>query len=394
VRILLLAPHPFFEDRGTPIADKALIESLLSAGHEVDVLTYHLGQDPEIEDLEIFRIPSLPGIRRMHPGFSWQKLVCDVFFFSKLISHMRTNEYDVLHAVEESSFLALAVQRFFGVPFIYDMDSSLPEQMIEKFPWLMHFRETMEKLERRAVEGSSGVVAVCRRLQQRVVDLDSSKPVALVEDFTLLRNGAPVVDVSDSFLGIGRPRAMYVGNLEFYQGIDLLIDSFELIQARGEEVFLVVIGGQPPAVEAYRRLVISKGLEEKVFFLGPRPLQELGSYLQEADVLVSPRIKGSNTPMKIYSYLDSGKPLVATRLLTHTQVLDDSIAYLVDPEPEQMAGALTRLCRDQAMARQLAEQARMRVDREYTNVAFRRKLNAFYQEMESRLLDKMEVCSG
>ena len=45
--------------------------------------------------------------------------------------------------------------------------------------------------------------------------------------------------------------------------------------------------------------------------------------LLAADVLVSPRLKGLNTPMKIYSYLDSGSAVLATRLRTHTQVLDD-----------------------------------------------------------------------
>ena len=50
-------------------------------------------------------------------------------------------------------------------------------------------------------------------------------------------------------------------------------------------------------------------------------------------MLVSPRLKGLNTPMKIYSYLDSGSAVLATRLRTHTQVLDDGIAYLVEPEP-------------------------------------------------------------
>ena len=56
--------------------------------------------------------------------------------------------------------------------------------------------------------------------------------------------------------------------------------------------------------------------------------------LGEADVLVSPRLKGLNTPMKIYSYLDSGTAVLATRLRTHTQVLDDRTAYLVDPVSE------------------------------------------------------------
>ena len=54
-------------------------------------------------------------------------------------------------------------------------------------------------------------------------------------------------------------------------------------------------------------------------------------------MLTSPRSKGTNTPLKIYQYLRSGKPIVATRLLTHTQVLDDDTAMLTAPDPQAFA---------------------------------------------------------
>ena len=102
------------------------------------------------------------------------------------------------------------------------------------------------------------------------------------------------------------------------------------------------------------------GVERRVHFLGPRPLPQLGAYLRQADVLVSPRIAGTNTPMKIYSYLDSGRPVVATRLPAHTQVLDDEIACLVDPTPEDLAEGLVRLFRDAELRMLLARRARER----------------------------------
>ncbi|MCK4835657.1 MAG: glycosyltransferase, partial [Candidatus Aminicenantes bacterium] len=54
-------------------------------------------------------------------------------------------------------------------------------------------------------------------------------------------------------------------------------------------------------------------------------------------VLVSPRTLGTNIPLKIYSYLKSGIPVVATNLFTHTQTLNRDIAILVEPEPRQLA---------------------------------------------------------
>jgi glycosyltransferase involved in cell wall biosynthesis len=107
--------------------------------------------------------------------------------------------------------------------------------------------------------------------------------------------------------------------------------------------------------------------------------------LRQADVLVSPRLKGLNTPMKIYSYLDSGSAVLATRLRTHTQVLDDHMAYLVDPEPTALGQGLATLLRDPELRDRLATNAKTYVQREHTPQAARRKLEAFYAIMEARV---------
>ena len=107
--------------------------------------------------------------------------------------------------------------------------------------------------------------------------------------------------------------------------------------------------------------------------------------LRQADVLVSPRLKGLNTPMKIYSYLDSGSAVLATRLRTHTQVLDDGMAYLVEPEPRALGHGLAELMADPELRAKLASTAKAYVQREHTPQAARRKLEAFYTTMESRV---------
>ena len=91
--------------------------------------------------------------------------------------------------------------------------------------------------------------------------------------------------------------------------------------------------------------------------------------------------------MKVYSYLDSGRPLLATRLPTHTQVLDDGIALLVEPEPEAMGRGLARLLRDGELRERLATSARSFAQRELTTEAFRRKLLNFYDAVAHRILE-------
>jgi glycosyltransferase involved in cell wall biosynthesis len=147
---------------------------------------------------------------------------------------------------------------------------------------------------------------------------------------------------------------------------------------------LVIVGGRPGDIALYRGYAGKLGIHPRVHFLGPRPVALLDRLLRQADVLVSPRLKGLNTPMKIYSYLDSGTPVLATRLRTHTQVLDDRIAYLVAPEPEALGRALAELLGDPHLRATLASAAKAYAQRELTPEAAQRKLGTFYSMVESR----------
>jgi glycosyltransferase involved in cell wall biosynthesis len=147
---------------------------------------------------------------------------------------------------------------------------------------------------------------------------------------------------------------------------------------------LVIVGGREDDIRRYLAAAESLGILQRVHFLGPRPVALLPALLRQADVLVSPRLKGLNTPMKIYSYLDSGTAVLATRLRTHTQVLDDRTAYLVEPEPEPLGAGLAELLSDRTLRQRLAAHAKEYVQEEFTPEAARRKLGSFYDAMEAK----------
>jgi glycosyltransferase involved in cell wall biosynthesis len=390
VRILVLAPHPFFQARGTPLAVRTVLEFLSARGHQIDVLTFHEGENVDIPNCRIYRTGRLPWIRNIRPGFSIKKVICDVFMLAKCLRMVRRNKYDLIHAVEESAFIAAAMQRLTGVPYVYDMDSSLAEQMVDAYPGLQFAFPALRRCEALAVRQSLGVLTVCAALEDVAHGHAPDKTVGRVEDTTLLpdgahsSNGQGAETLLPSGVGSQSLVAMYVGNLEHYQGIGLLIDGFRHTLARVPNAHLVIVGGLDQDIERYRRRAQQLGIVAQVHFLGPRPVTSLNGLLQRADVLVSPRLKGLNTPMKIYSYLDSGTAVLATRLRSHTQVLDDRTAYLVAPEPEALGDGLAHLLSDPGLRARLAAQAKAYVQQEFTPAAAQRKLSAFYTMMESK----------
>ena len=384
MRILFLAPQPFFQNRGTPIAERRLLEFLTDQGHQVDVLAFHEGEDIEIPGCRIFRIPAPPGVHGIEPGFSWKKVVCDGLMLKEAFTLVRRGNYELVHAVEEAVFIAALVHRIYGIPFVYDMDSSLSEQL-EARRWTRPVLRFIRGAERLAVRRSLGVLAVCRELAEASRRYDGSKLVACVEDASLLEGPPAATESLRSSLGITGPLALYVGNLQPYQGIELMLQSFAKAHAQVPGAHLVIVGGRGERIAHYEAMADELGLRGAVHLIGPRPLEMLGGFLRQADMLISPRLTGRNTPMKIYSYIDSGVAVLATRLPTHTQVLDDQIAMLADPVPAPFAAAMSRLLTDAPLRLALATRARDRARRQFSTEAANRKLGRFFAAVERKL---------
>jgi glycosyltransferase involved in cell wall biosynthesis len=101
-------------------------------------------------------------------------------------------------------------------------------------------------------------------------------------------------------------------------------------------------------------------------------------------VLVSPRLEPYVTPLKIYAYMASGRPIVATDLPTHTEVLDLNSAILAPPSAEGLAEGIVRAFNEPARSARLGLRARQLVEREHTYEAFKGKLAEVYAYLETR----------
>ena len=139
-----------------------------------------------------------------------------------------------------------------------------------------------------------------------------------------------------------------------------------LVREARPDVRLVLAGGKPEQVARARESARRAGIEDVTLFAGERPADEIPAYLLVADVLVSPRSKGTNTPLKIYQYLRAGKPIVATRLLTHTQVLSDETAFLTGTAPREFADGILAALTDAARAGAVGTAARRLADTKYS----------------------------
>src|SRR6266702_204148 len=127
-----------------------------------------------------------------------------------------------------------------------------------------------------------------------------------------------------------------------------------------------IVGGRSEQVEKQRLLAQELGVSEMVCFVGQRPLEEMPQYMALADILLSPRNKGTNTPLKLYTYLRSGKPILATQIYSHTQILNQDIAMLVPPTAEGLAQGTLELLQNPELAHKLASNGKKVADEHYS----------------------------
>ena len=338
----MIAPEPFFEPRGTPFSEYFRIKALSALGHTVDLVTYPFGVDKNIPGLKIFRCGKLPWIKSVRTGPSLAKVALDFFLFLKVVQRLWREDYDLIHSHEEGSIIGVFCQKMTKIPHVYDMHSSLVQQM-ENFNFtrskiIVYFFKLSETI---ALKNATAVIVICRSLFEYAAGITSAAKLTLIENFM---DDRPGVNNEEKFLRLQKEInpdrkkiIMYTGTLEAYQGIPLLLESLCLLD---DDFRLILIGGKENQVDKLRRQILEMKLEKRVMLLGQKRSRDIPYYLQTASVLVSPRILGTNIPLKIYSYLASGVPVVATDLVTHTQSISKDIAILAAAAAEPFAAAI------------------------------------------------------
>jgi glycosyltransferase involved in cell wall biosynthesis len=254
------------------------------------------------------------------------------------------------------------------------MHSSLPQQL-ENFAFSRStiLRWLFQRLERTAIARSRVTVVICPHLEETARSVVPDARVVLIENAPgtaetwVEGSGKQVRDV----LGIapGVPVVLYTGTFEAYQGLDLLFAAAAIVKRTRPDVRFVLAGGRPDQV-ARAKVDAAAADAGPVIFAGELPSETIPAYLDAADVLVSPRSSGTNTPLKIYQYLRSGRVIVATRLLTHTQVLSDDVAILTKPAADDFARGILEAVANPETSRRLGDAARQLAATRYTYEAY------------------------
>jgi len=394
MKILMIAPQPFFTPRGTPFSVLYRLHALSKLGHTIDLVTYHLGKNIAIENVTIYRIPNIPFVRHIDVGPSKKKVLLDIFIILKAFRLLIQQDYDVIHSHEEAGFFSTYLSKMFGLKHLYDMHSSLPQQLDNfRFTKSKFIVNLFKKLEEKTIRNADAVITICPELFHYVKEMFPDKNHVLIENVVeneLVLGGDSETSLDIFGLSYANKdfKVLYTGTFEPYQGIDLLIESARRVIQRHKEILFILVGGSQEQVDEYKRLVNKHHLNENFIFTGQVWPNLLQKFIDLADILVSPRIQGNNTPLKIYSYLRSGKPIVATNHPTHTQVLNNSVAILTECTPQSFAEGISRLIENKDLMEEISRNAKKLAEEKYSYEIYISRTKSIFEDLEKRIYSR------
>jgi glycosyltransferase involved in cell wall biosynthesis len=385
----VIAPQPFFTYRGTPFSVYYRTLVMSELGVECDLLTYGQGLDVDLPGCRIHRIPALRWLGEVKVGPSYLKALLDALMIVWTIALLCRRRYTVVHAHEEAVFWCLWLKPLFRFRLIYDMHSSLPQQLdnfrFHKLPMLRHIFRAWEI---KALRKAEAVITVCPTLLELARKEGASADRSfLIENSIVDPVEVQVDEPTRRAEGIRAaaarrwveerkpdPTVIYAGTLEPYQGIDRLLEAFVEVLRALPEAALVIAGGLPRQVEHYRHMAAKLGLDERVMFAGWLSPSDARDLSRRCAAAVSPRETGDNTPMKIYELIANAVPLVATRINSHTQVLNDDVCTLTGISPGEMAAGILQVLTNPALATEKAGRAAAWYGEHYSRRGYASKL--------------------
>ncbi len=386
-RILMLAPTPFFSDRGCHVRIHEEAEALRRRGHQVGIVTYHLGRD--VGSGPVWRIPRIPWYGKTSAGPSWHKPYLDVLLLLKTFRVIRTWRPDIIHAhLHEGALLGILLGRLQRLPVLFDCQGSL----------------TGEILEHRFVKNGSlphrvfrGVESWINRHVDQIATSSSRTMADMLDDWPELRERIfalpDAVDLA-AFRPVGKDPALrhelgipedrkvlvYLGALSEHQGTDLMLEVLARLFRERSDLHALIMGF--PEGE-YREKAKALGLERQVTFTGRIDYAKACRYLCLGDLALSPKLSRTEANGKLLNYMACGLPCVVFDTPVNRELLGETGVYTAYGDADAFAAGVVGAIDNPERRMMLSKRVREHVEKHHSWEARICELEKVYENMQS-----------
>ena len=392
-RILVIAPTPFFADRGCHVRILGEIKALQSLGCVVQVCTYHLGRD--VEGIATIRTANIPWYHKLSAGPSVHKVYIDLLLLWIVLRACKSFRPNIIHAhLHEGIVIGKLASLWYGIPMVADLQGSLTEEIMDhgflpRWRWLVGLVRWIEK---KVNEMPNHLITSASRTTQLLTEKFGVTNVSTIGDgvdLDVFYHRPEDLELKTKLgIAIEAKVVVFIGVLTTYQGIDLLLDAAVLVLEEVPTAKFLVIGFPE---EAYREKAASMGLREHVIFTGKIAYADAPRYLSLGSVAVSPKVSSSEANLKLFTYMAMGLPSVVFDNLVNREILGDLGVYAENGEVVAFAKMIVGLLRDSDRAQQLGEDCYQKASSAYSWEAVGYRLREVYETYAS---DRELVAKG
>lgn len=212
------------------------------------------------------------------------------------------------------------------------------------------------------LQKAGAIICNSRGTEKKYQENGFTKTLAIPNgvDLNDFQNNNDMMDLRKKLsLPMNKKIAMYIGHLYKWKGVDTIVSAAELLQEKKDLIF-IIIGGTEKDVKKYCDLIQNKKLDNIIFY-GHRHKPEIPEFLQAADILLLPNAAITaeavdyTSPIKMFEYMASGRPIIASSLPSIREILDDSTAFFCQPgDAKDLADKIEFVLANQALAQSKA----------------------------------------
>jgi glycosyltransferase involved in cell wall biosynthesis len=392
MKILHIAPTPFFADRGCHVRILGEIRALQAQGHEIALVTYHNGRD--VENIRIRRIINVPWYTKLEAGSSWHKFYLDLLLLVTAIRTYLEERPEIIHGhLHEGALIGKLVSLLLSrgkTPVIFDVQGSLTGEL-ETYGFFRNFRPLkviFHWLEKMICRLPDFFVCSSNSNSQFIkskMNVPEHKVYSILDG---IYNDFFIGKENRAFkkkLGIpnGKKIVIYTGSLMRSKGIDYLLDAIPRIAETYKDVYFLIVGYP---VESSKKRVKDLKVEDLVYFAGKVDYFHLPQYLALADVAVDPKTdEAGEGSGKIVNYMGAGLPVICFGTMNNRMFLGKNGLYAALGNPEELGDRIAEALANENKARAIGEQNRERVYQKFSWHASGLKLLEVYSKAKNRM---------
>lgn len=356
MKILVVAPTPFFSDRGTHIRILEEALALEKLGHEITIATYHIGKDIDRRidtKIDVRRIRRLLfWYKKLEAGPDWQKIILDIMLIRKTFYLARTKKPDIIHGhLHEGVLIGWIVQKLLfwqKIKLVADFHSSLTGDMLSH-GYLKRglksifsvIENTINKMGDFAIASSWEYAEVVRR----------SRPDGKVEtildginldEFKSSKNKEEIRkewEMPEDKIIVG-----YTGGLVGNKGIENMFKAIKTVSEKRNNIYFLV-GGFP--AEHAQKYIDDLKIKNSVRLIVPLDYFRLPEFLSMCDMAIDP--KGTDTGQasgKMLNYMAAGLPVICFDKRNNRQYLGEGGCYASEQSATGISDKILELADD------------------------------------------------